>query len=55
MRVAEGRLVTTLREFNANLQNSYSDSFPGAGFDAAKPGVMIDLYLLTDYFDGECS
>lgn len=55
MRVAEGKLVQMLRQFNAQLQNSYSSSLSGAGIDAQSVDAMIDLYLLSDSFNGHCS
>jgi hypothetical protein len=55
MRVVEGKLVQILRQHNICLQNSYSSSLSGAGVNAQKVGVMIDLYLLSDSFTGNCS
>lgn len=55
MRVAEGKLVQILRQHHVRLQNSYSSSLSGAGIDARSIDAMIDLYLLSDYFNGHCS
>jgi hypothetical protein len=54
MRVAEGKLVQILRQHNVRLQNSYSSSLSGAGIGAQNVDAMIDLYLLSDSFNGHC-
>jgi hypothetical protein len=55
MHVAEGKLIQIRRQYSARLQNSYSSSLSGARIDAQNVDAMIDLYLLSDSFNGHCS